>query len=232
MRTITLALTGTVAVGTSQSERRMVRAPRPDQHAKITPEPDGRKSGCARVDPSRTRPYQRESFPRDRVDDVRLEAAMLGAKLGGNALMKASQHDDIVVLFFRIGVCMFPEIFIAWIESQRVQLEARAIRVEGPFPNPDWDDSSRLHSVFTLFELANYFAGITVWRAGHCDLEAIEGTTEATTHESLVLTSNGEHPFPDDWRRLVLIQKPDDFAQVFDPFFLPLLETAIIGEQQ
>ena len=66
----------------------MVRAPRPDQHAKITPEPDGRKGCEARVEPSRTRPLLRESFPRDRVDGVRLEAAMLRAKLGGNALMR------------------------------------------------------------------------------------------------------------------------------------------------
>ena len=74
------------------SERRMVRAPRPDQHAKITPEPDERKGCEARVEPSRTRPLLRESFPRDRVDDVRLEAAMLGAKLGGNAFL-TPQHS-------------------------------------------------------------------------------------------------------------------------------------------
>ena len=82
----------------------MVRAPRPDQHAKITPEPDERKGCEARVEPSRTRPSLRESFPRDRVDDVRLEAVMLGAKLGGNALVRASRHSEFCCVVIRVGI--------------------------------------------------------------------------------------------------------------------------------
>ena len=125
---------------------------------------------------------------------------------------------------------MFPELFVTWIESQRESLEARGFHVESVVPNLDRDDSGWLYAARVDFELPKFLGDIMVWRAGHCDIGVVDIETGESKHECLVFTSTGEHPFPGDWRRLFLIQKPEDFAPIFEEFLAPFLEPSLTGE--
>jgi hypothetical protein len=146
-------------------------------------------------------------------------------KLGGFTLLRP--NTAAMSCFFVLECEMFPEMFIKWIESQRELLEARGFHVESVVPNLDWDNSGRFHTVILNFELPKYFGDVIVWRSGECDIDLVDVdinvVSDVSKLQSLVLTSDGEHPFPGDWRRLILIQKAEDFAKIYDEFLEPLL---------
>lgn len=125
---------------------------------------------------------------------------------------------------------MFPEMFLEWIESQREPLEARGFRIESIVPTSDWDDSGRLHAVRVDFKLLEFFGDIYVWRSGECDIGVVDVETQESKYECFVCTSTGQRPIAGDTRRLILVQKLEDFSLIFEEFLAPLLEPSHPGE--
>ena len=127
---------------------------------------------------------------------------------------------------------MFPELFLEWIEHQRTSLESRGIRVSEISRNPDWNVTARLHTVTAQLETKTYLADITVWRVGHCELGLININDESVWYDSVVLSINEEHPFEDDSRRLVTIQKQEDFFRFLNPFMERLIASPAQGDHK